>query len=344
MTTSAAWRIPLGISFLPALILGLGIIFFPETPRFTYRHGRVEQARAAMSKMYGVSPNHRVVAEELEEIKVKVDEELQRSKQNLYQILTTRRTGYRIFLGVAIGSLQQLCGSNFFFFYGTVVFNGISNINAYVASIALGAVNFGATFIGLYVVERFGRRKSLLCGSAWMFTCFMIFASVGHFALDHESPATTKSAGRTLMAFACLYLVGFASTWAPIPVVVYSELFPSEYRAIGIAVSSGSYWFWNFLVAFFTPSITDAIDFCYGYVFAGCIALGFAFVYFLIIEGRGLALEEIDTAYVLHISPRKSSRWAPSPEELGIHLATIDNVHNGSIKRSELPRKRDELV
>ena len=273
MTTSAAWRIPLGISFLPALILGLGIKFFLETPRFAYRHGRVEQAQAAMSKMYRVSPCHRVVAEELEEIRVKVEEEMQRSKQSLYQTLTTRTTGYKMFLGMATGSLQQFCGSNYFFFYGTVVFNGISNINAYTASIALGAVNFGATFISLYVVERFGRRKSFLCGSAWMFTCFVILASVGHFAPDLQSPGTTKSAGRTLIAFACLYLVGFASTWAPIPVVVYSELFPSEYRAIGIAMSSGSYWSWNFLFAFFTPSITNAIDFCYGYVIAGCIAL-----------------------------------------------------------------------
>ena len=284
------------------------------------------------------------MAEELEEIRLKVEEEMQRSKQSPYRTLTTRTTGYRMFLGMATGSLQQLCGLNYFFFYGTVVSNGISNINAYTASIALGAVNFGATFIGLYVVERFGCRKSLLCGSAWMFTFFMIFASVGHFALDLQSPGTTKSAGRTLIAFACSYLVGFASTWGPIPVVVYSELFPSEYRAIGIAISSGSHWFWNFLVAFFTPSITNAIDFCYGDVFAGCIALGFAFVYFLIIEGRGLTLEEIDTAYDLHISPRKISRWAPSPDKLNMQLLTIDNVHNGSVKTSEIPGKAAEQV
>ena len=76
----------------------------------------------------------------------------------------------------------------------------------------------------------------------------MVFASVRHFALDLEHPETTKAAGRALIAFAFLYLLGFAGTWALVPVVLYSELCPSRYRAIGIAVSSGSYWFWNFFL------------------------------------------------------------------------------------------------
>ncbi len=75
--------------------------------------------------------------------------------------------------------------------------------------------------------------------------------------------------------------------------------------------------FWNFLIAFFTPFITGAIDFRYGYVFAGCNVLGGLIVYFFLIEGQGRTLEEIDTMYLERVSPMKSSKWiAPSAEEM----------------------------
>lgn len=74
---------------------------------------------------------------------------------------------------------------------------------------------------------------------------------------------------------------------------------------------------WNFLIAFFTPFITSAIDFRYGYVFAGCNCLGGLIVYFFLIEGQGRTLEEIDTMYIERVSPLKSSKWIPpSAEEM----------------------------
>jgi SP family sugar:H+ symporter-like MFS transporter len=66
----------MGISFLWVLILGVGIVFFPESPCYDYRHGRIDEAKRTMTKLYGVSDNHRVVAEELAEIEEKHEEEL----------------------------------------------------------------------------------------------------------------------------------------------------------------------------------------------------------------------------------------------------------------------------
>lgn len=66
----------MGVSFIWVSILGVGIIFFPESPRYAYRHGRVEEAKRAMTQLYGVSDNHRVVAEEMTEIKEKYDQEV----------------------------------------------------------------------------------------------------------------------------------------------------------------------------------------------------------------------------------------------------------------------------
>ena len=73
----------------------------------------------------------------------------------------------------------------------------------------------------------------------------------------------------------------------------------------------------NFLLAFFTPFITSAIDFRYGYVFAGCNVLGGLLIYFFVVEGQGRTLEELDTMYIQGVLPWKSSEWvAPPPEEI----------------------------
>jgi Sugar (and other) transporter len=92
----------MGISFIWVLILGVGIIFFPESPRYDYRHGRVEQAKRTMTKLYGVSDNHRVVAEELAEIKEKHEEELLHQGEKWWKMFTGPRMLYRIALGVAL--------------------------------------------------------------------------------------------------------------------------------------------------------------------------------------------------------------------------------------------------
>lgn len=120
-----------------------------------------------------------------------------------------------------------------------------------------------------------------------------------------------------MIVFACLFILGFASTWGPIIWVICAELYPSRYRSNAMAMSTASNWLWNFLLAFFTPFIVGDIDFRYGYIFAACLFLAAAVVYLFVMEGQGRTLEEIDTMYILHISPRKSAQWiAPPPEEL----------------------------
>jgi MFS transporter, SP family, sugar:H+ symporter len=94
----------------------------------------------------------------------------------------------------------------------------------------LGGVNFGSTFLGLYMVEHFGRRKCLYWGAIWMFVCFMVFASIGHFKFNPASMATppdsstAKSSGTVMVVFACLFILAFASTWGPMVWAVTGEM------------------------------------------------------------------------------------------------------------------------
>jgi len=157
----------------------------------------------------------------------------------------------------------------------------------------------------------------LIFGAGWMFVCFMVFASVGHFSLSRSDPTSTPHSGKAMIVFACLFILGFASTWGPIIWTICAELYPSRYRSNAMALSTASNWGWNFLLAFFTPFIVGDIDFRYGYIFAGCLFVSASVVYFFVIEGQGRTLEEIDTMYILHVNPRQSAKWiAPPPEEL----------------------------
>ncbi|KAI5459061.1 general substrate transporter [Mariannaea sp. PMI_226] len=317
--SSASWRIIIGLGWVFTLVLGIGILFFPETPRFDYSRGKVDRARETLCRVYGATPNHWAIHTQMEEIETKFRAE-KIVKGNPFTefigMFRAPRMAYRIFIGVTLQMFQQLTGANYFFYYGTTIFQSVS-INSYITQIILNTINFVVTFIGLYLVEHYGRRKSLISGSAWMFVCFMIFASVGHFSLDRTTPQNTQGAGVAMIVFACLFILGFATTWGPMIWTIMAEIFPSRYRAKGMALSTASNWLWNFLLAFFTPFITKSIDFRYGYVFAGCNILGGLIVYFFVIEGQGRTLEEIDTMYLEHVNPRQSSKWEPpSPEEM----------------------------
>ncbi|KAH7115141.1 general substrate transporter [Dendryphion nanum] len=323
--SARSWRLPMGIGFIWPVIMGVGMVFMRESPRWEYRKGRLDEARKTIAISYGLPEDHPEVSREIREIKEKLDaERAGGGKHPWYEIFTGPRMLYRTLLGITLQALQQLSGANFFFYFGTTIFASVGLPNSYVTSIILGAVNFGTTFPGLYIVEKFGRRPSLIYGALWMFMCFMVFASLGHFALDQEDPTSTQGIGYVMIVFACLFIAGFAMTWGPIVWAVVGEIYPSRYRAKSMALATASNWIWNFCISFFTPYISGAIDFRYGYVFAACCFTGAVVVYFFVCESHGRTLEEIDTMYILGVNPIKSAQWEP-PE--GDELPNLDNTY-----------------
>ncbi|USW58834.1 Putative major facilitator, sugar transporter, major facilitator superfamily [Septoria linicola] len=322
---ASAWRIPMGVGFIPPALMMIGIVFLPESPRWDYRHNHIERARKTIARSYGVTIEHWEVQREMREIKEKYDAEFAGGgKPKWYEIFTGPRMAYRTLLGVTMQALQQLTGANFFFYYGTTIFTATGLDNSYVTSMILGAVNFAFTFPGLFVIEKAGRRGALIWGAAWMFMCFMVFSSVGHFALDNANPRSTPGPGAAMIVFACLFIAGYAMTWGPVIWVVVGELYPTRYRTMCMGIASSSNWIWNFLISFFSPFITSAIDFQYGYIFAACCFISIPIVYFFLEEHQGRTLEEIDTMYITHVPPRKSSKWVPPTGE---DLVTADGLY-----------------
>ena len=295
-----------------ALLLGTSILFMPESPRYAYRMGRVEEARNTLAKLNGVDAYSKLIDDEIKEIDNKLKADNAQGVAPWYEIFTAPTMLSRTLVGMVLQAGQQLTGANFFFYYGTTVFRSTGIENSYITSIILGSVNVAATIVGIWLVKRIGRRPMLMGGAAWMFMCFMVYAFVGSFVLDANNPMATPVAGKVLIVFTCLFIVAFATTWGPLVWAVVGEMYPARYRAPAMAVATASNWLFNFLISFFTTFITNAIHYFYGLVFGGCCFALFFFVYFFMMETKDRSLEEIDTMYISGVSPRKSSKWKPA--------------------------------
>lgn len=273
--SSAQWRIPNGISFAWALILGCGILFLPESPRYSYRCGRHEEARNVIARLAGLSPYHKDVDDQINDIQQKVFEE-RSSEAKWHEVITGPRMMYRTTLGMVLQIGQQLTGSNFFFYYGTTVFAAVGLTDSYVTQIILNTVNVACTFLSFWVFANVGRRKALMAGAAWSFMCFMVYSLVGH-SID---PTTNATSGNVLIVSSCFFIAAFATTWGPLAWAIVAELDPARYRAQCMALATASNWLFNFLISFFTEFIIEDIGYLYGLVFAGC-----CFTLFWIVSG-----------------------------------------------------------
>ncbi|SMN22156.1 similar to Saccharomyces cerevisiae YDR343C HXT6 Low-affinity glucose transporter of the major facilitator superfamily [Maudiozyma saulgeensis] len=313
-SNSVQWRVPLGLGFAWALFMIVAMLMVPESPRYLIKIGKIDEARRSIATSNRVSVDDPAVQAELELLNSGIQTEIAAGEASWLELFSAEgKILPRVILGVMIQSLQQLTGANYFFYYGTSIFKSIGLEDSFETSIIIGVVNFASTFVGIYFVERYGRRKCLLWGAAAMCACFVVYASVGVTKLypNGMNNASSKSAGNTMIVFTCFFIFSFATTWAPIPYVIVAETFPLRIKAKGMSISVASNWFWNFLLSFFTPFITGAINFYYGYVFMGCLIFAWFYVFFFVPETKGLSLEEVNEMWLEGVSPWKSSNWVP---------------------------------
>lgn len=315
---SRQWRIPLGLCFAWAIFLIAGMLSMPESPRYLVEKDRIEDAKRSIARANKVAKDDAGVLAEVKLIEAGIKRESLAGNATWKELLTGKpKIFQRLVLGVMLQSLQQLTGNNYFFYYGTTIFQAVGMKDSFQTSIVLGVVNFASTFVGIWAIERFGRRVCLLTGSVAMFICFIIYAVLGSVKLyinGYDGP-TDKPTGNAMIFITCLFIFFFASTWAGGVYCIVSETYPLRIRAKGMAVATAANWLWGFLISFFTPFITGVIHFYYGFVFSGCLLFSIFYVYFFVSETKGLTLEEVDELYSQNISPWKSASWVPPTRE-----------------------------
>ena len=313
-SNSVQWRVPLGLCFAWAIFMISGMTFVPESPRFLVEKGRIEDAKRSIASSNKVSVDDPAVVAEVDSVQAAVEAERLAGSASWGELFSTKTKIFqRLVMGIMIQSLQQLTGDNYFFYYGTIVFKAVGLEDSFETSIVIGVVNFFSTFVGIFLVGRFGRRTCLLWGAATMTACMVVFASVGVTRLwpHGKGNGSSKGAGNCMIVFTCFYIFCFATTWAPLAFVICSETFPLRVKAKCMALAQASNWIWGFLISFFTPFITGAINFNYGYVFMGCLCFSYFYVFFFVPETKGLTLEEVNTMWEEGVLPWKASQWVP---------------------------------
>ncbi|KAL8278294.1 hypothetical protein RQP46_009326 [Phenoliferia psychrophenolica] len=331
---SGSWRIVLALNILWALVLGVGIFFAPESPRWLMANGKEVEAEAALARIRGVpvEANDLSVKQSWVEIEAAVREEEKMAKLGWFEcFLPERKTLYRTLLLMTLQSIQQLTGANFFFYYasgmfryaniiaypehkyqGAVIFSSVGIADPYIVQIILGTVNFFCTFFGIYVLERFGRRTPLIIGGIWQSFWLFVFATAGTI----KDPAGDKTVGTLMIVSACLFIAGYASTWAPAIWILVGETFPTRSRAKQGALATSSNWLWNFLIGFFTSFIIADIGYSYGFIFAGCNLAGAIIVFLFLYESSKLSLEAVDDMYNdPSMRAWNSAKWVPAGHE-----------------------------
>lgn len=321
---SRQWRIPLGLCFAWALFLVAGMVNMPESPRYLVEKNKIDEAKRSLAKSYKISEEDPFVYSEIELIQAGIEREALAGQASWKELVTGKPKIFRrVVMGVMLQSLQQLTGDNYFFYYGTTIFQAVGMSDSFETSIVLGVVNFASTFVGIYLIERLGRRLCLLVGSASMFVCFVIYSVLGTQHLykhgyENTASNTYTATGNAMIFITCLYIFFFASTWAGGVYCIISESYPLRIRSKAMSIATAANWLWGFLISFFTPFITSAIHFYYGFVFTGCLAFSFFYVYFFVYETKGLSLEEVDEMYASGVLALKSVGWTPPSHE---HMA-----------------------
>lgn len=239
---TGSYRIPIAVQFAWAIVLFLGCIVLPETPRYYVKKGHPEKAARSLSKLRRLDAEHPALLEELAEITANHEYELSIGKAT-YIDCFKGTLGKRLATGCLLQSLQQLTGVNFIFYYGTSFFQNAGFTNPFVISMITSSINVVSTFPGLYLVEKWGRRKLLLFGAIGMALCQFIVAITGT-VVGTGNPSAQKS----MIAFVCIYIFFFASTWGPVAWVVTGELFPLKVRAKSLSMTTASNWLLNWAI------------------------------------------------------------------------------------------------
>ncbi|KAK2464996.1 hypothetical protein APHAL10511_003072 [Amanita phalloides] len=276
---ATSWRTVVGIGLIWPGILSIGISFMPESPRWLVTRGRLEEAETSVARAHGVSKSDvkgtKLITAEMDKIRNHWEQERATRGGWIDCFNPKHQVLYRTFLGMALQSFQQLTGANYFFYYGATVFSAVGIVDPFITQIILGAVNF-----------------------AYLGTA--------------KNPATDRRIGTSMIVSACMFILGYAMTWGPGVWIIIGETFPTRTRAKQAALATAANWLWNFLLAFFTPFITSAIHFRYGFIFATCNLTGAIIVYFFLYESSNLSLENVDNMYNdPDCRPWNSRGWKP---------------------------------
>lgn len=280
------WRWMLGVEALPAIIYTLLVLRVPESPRWLItRKNDLSNAKRILTDLGDPNPD--------EEIKTILNANKDAEQKNdKKESFFNPKLFKPILLAFFIASFNQLSGINFILYYAPEILEraGLATKESLFNSIAIGGINLIFTFVGLYLIDRTGRKNLLLIGSFG----YIISLSMVSYAFYFTSGPVF------LMSFLLLFIAAHAMGQGAVIWVFISEIFPNKSRALGQSFGASVHWVFAALITLVTPVFLDKdngllrndpwIIFAF---FAAMMALQLIWVLTKFPETKGVSLEEI---------------------------------------------------
>lgn len=274
------WRWMLGVEAIPALIYSVMIFSIPESPRWLIaKFNDLKKAREILTRTDpdGVD----------EAIRLAIEEEKSMKQNAGFGALFNKRFFSSTMLAVMIAFFNQVSGINAIIYFAPRIFEmaGISTENALISTIGIGLINLFATFFGLYLIDRLGRKKLMYIGS------FGYIISLTLMAYNFLGPGIPAF---WLPIFVFGFIASHAVGQGSVIWVFISEMFPNELRASGQSLGSFTHWILAAVIANVFPFFAN--NFGPGYIFAFfCLMMVWQllWVMFKMPETKGRSLEEI---------------------------------------------------
>jgi MFS transporter, SP family, galactose:H+ symporter len=285
---SEAWRWMLGLAAAPGAILGTGMLFLPESPRWLARYSHPESARAVLVRIRGTQE----VESELRDI---LESLAHAEERDAWSGLLHRTVRPALIVGIGLAIFQQVTGINTVIYYAPTIIQsaGLPSASAAIlATVGIGLVNVLMTIVAMWLIDRVGRRPLLLTGIAGMIVSLGVLGLV--FRSGAQNAATVRVAVITLMA----YVTFFAISLGPIFWLLIAEIYPLKIRGQAEGTAAGMNWISNLLVSITFLSLVELIGLARTFWLYGLLGIGaLVFCYYLVPETKGRSLEEIEASW-----------------------------------------------
>lgn len=296
LTNNDMWRVMLGVSAVPAVLLFVVMLPMPDSPRWFVKVGRRDDAIAALTK---VRPD---VDAEAEISKIEKAAQEDDADKATWGEVFSKKLRKPLMIGVGLAVFQQITGINAIIYYANRIFAqaGFSTPEDQAAATtwAIGGVNVLATLIAVAYVDRFGRRPLLLAGLVGMATALLTVGISFHF-MDTADTSGAGSGGPTTAGIITLvalvvFIASFAFSLGPVVWTVINEIFPNRVRGRAVAVATAANWGSAWLVSQFFLTLIDSIgNSATFYLFGGFSVVAYVWIWKTVPETKGRSLEQI---------------------------------------------------
>lgn len=283
LTESGSWRMMILSGIIPSIILTVGMLFMPESPKWLVTKGKDKLALDILTRIRMSADK---AASELELIRTTIHQK----KAKLHEIFSKTLRPV-LLIGLIMGIGQQFMGINTVMYYGPHIMKTIGfsdSMTQMIGTLGLGITNFVFTVITILFIDKIGRRKFLLLGS--------LVAAISLFTMVFLLSGTISGSTAYLALFCLItYIMGYCISLGSLFWLMISEIFPLYARATCMSFVVAVQWGANFLVAATFLTILHALGIAATFSMYGVISLlVFIFVYFKVPETKGIPLEVIE--------------------------------------------------